>query len=52
MMDNPPKWNIMYVSKWGVDRLVAEEVNSDIIQTGINKDVNDETIWQWNMKWS
>lgn len=46
MMDNPQKWNIVYVSKWGVDRLVAEEVNNDIIQTGINKDVNDETIWR------
>lgn len=40
----------MYISKWGVDRLVAEEINNDIIQNGINKDVNDKTMWQWNFK--
>jgi len=48
--DNPKKWNITYISKWGVDRLVAEEVAGNIIQTGINKDINDTTIWQWNFK--
>ena len=48
MIDNPHKWNIVYVSKWGVDRLIAEEINDDIIQTGINKDVNDTTMWHWN----
>ena len=40
----------MYVSKWSVDRLIAEELENDIIQTGINKDANDTTIWQWNFK--
>lgn len=50
IMDNPKKWNIVYVSKWSVDRLVAEEINNDIIQTGINKDANDKTIWQWNFR--
>ena len=50
MMGNPKKWNIVYVSKWSVDRLIAEEINNDIIQTGINKDVNDTTIWQWNFR--
>ena len=44
--DNPGKWNITYISKWGVDSLVAEEVDGNIIQTGINKDLNDTTIWQ------
>lgn len=48
--DNPRKWNITYISKWGVDSLVAEEVDGNIIQTGINKDLNDTTIWQWNFK--
>lgn len=50
MMDNSKKWNIVYVSKWSADRLIAEEINSDIIQTGINKDINDKTIWQWNFR--
>ena len=40
----------MYVSKWNVDRLIAEEVDDDIIQTGINKDTSDKTIWQWNFR--
>lgn len=50
IMDNPSKWNIVYVSKWSIDRLIAEEVEGDIIQTGINKDINDKTIWQWNFR--
>ena len=50
MIDNSKKWNIVYVSKWSVDRLIAEELENDIIQTGINKDANDTTIWQWNFK--
>lgn len=50
MIDNSKKWNIVYVSKWSVDRLIAEEFENDIIQTGINKDANDTTIWQWNFK--
>lgn len=50
MMDNPAKWNIVYISKWSVDRLIAEEVEGDIIQTGINKDASDKTIWQWNFR--
>ena len=50
IMDNSSKWNIVYVSKWSVDRLIAEEVEGDIIQTGINKDINDKTIWQWNFR--
>lgn len=41
---------IAYEAKWSVDRLIAEEINNDIIQTGINKDINDKTIWQWNFK--
>ena len=49
-MDNPKKWNIVYVFKWSVDRLIAEEINNDIIQTRINKDITDKTIWQWNFK--
>lgn len=48
--DNPEKWDIVWISKWGVDRLVGEEKDGDIIQTGINRDVNDTTIWQWNFK--
>ena len=50
IMNNPKKWNIVYVSKWSIDSLIAEEVYGDIIQTGINKDVNDKTIWQWNFR--
>lgn len=50
MIDNSKKWNIVYVSKWSIDRLIAEELENDIIQTGINKDANDTTIWQWNFK--
>ena len=26
MIDNSKKWNIVYVSKWSVDRLIAEEL--------------------------
>ena len=37
-----------YASKWAVDHLIGEEVNGQIIQTGINKDKTDTTIWQWN----
>ena len=32
MIDNSKKWNIVYVSKWSVDRLIAEELENDIIQ--------------------
>ena len=28
----------VYASKWAVDHLIGEEVNGQIIQTGINKD--------------
>ena len=50
IMDNPKKWNIVYVSKWSVDRLIAEGVDGDIIQNGINKDIKDATLWQWNFR--
>ena len=50
MMDNPQKWNIVYISKWSVDRLISEQIDGDIIQNGINKDANDTTLWQWNFR--
>ena len=50
LKDNPKEWNIVYISKWSVDRLLAREVDGEIIQTGVNKDANDTTIWQWNFK--
>lgn len=50
MMDNPQKWNIVYISKWSVDRLIAEQIDGDIIQNGINKDASDTTLWQWNFR--
>ena len=28
MIDNSKKWNIVYVSKWSVDRLIAEELEN------------------------
>lgn len=48
--DGSGKWHILYVSNNGykADRLVAEEVNGNIIQTGINYDPEDTTVWQWN----
>lgn len=49
-MDNPKKWDIVYISKWGADRLVAEDINGEIIQNGINRDSNDKTLWQWNFR--
>ena len=42
------KWDIVYASKWAVDHLIGEEINGQIIQTGINRDKTDTTIWQWN----
>ena len=46
--DKSGKWDIVYASKWAVDHLIGEEINGQIIQTGINRDKTDTTIWQWN----
>lgn len=50
--DGSGKWHILYASDNGykANRLVAEEINGDIIQTGINYNVEDTTVWQWNFR--
>lgn len=50
--DGSDKWHILYASDNGhkADRLIAEEIDGDIIQTGINYDSEDTTLWQWNFR--
>ncbi len=52
LFDGSNKWQIVYGCDRGkkIDRLIAEEIDGNIIQTGTNYDANDSTIWQWNFK--
>lgn len=52
LSDQTGRWHVVYGCDQGneVCRLIAEEVNGDIIQTGIPYDPNDKSIWQWNFK--
>lgn len=48
--DDPNIWYITYGCNLGgpTARLIAKVENGDIIQTGINDNKDDTTIWQWN----
>lgn len=50
LFDGSKKWQIIYGCDRGrkIDRLIAKEINGDIIQTGVNTKPDDESIWQWN----
>lgn len=52
LLDGSKKWQIIYAGDRGqkLDRLIAQEINGDIIQTGINYDPLDISIWQWNFR--
>lgn len=50
LFDGSRKWQVIYGCDRGrkIDRLIAEKVNGDIIQTGINYDLEDTCIWRWD----
>ncbi len=52
LADGTGMWQITYINDKGqkIDHLNAIEIDGNIIQTGINYDPKDETIWQWNFK--
>lgn len=52
LKDGTGRWQIIYMADLGrpYDRLIAEEVDGDIIQSGINQNSDDTTIWRWNFR--